>query len=195
MTPFKWTVAVCCVAAGFLLGGAVRTSGLFGEVTAAWVQAVGTVVAIVASVFMSLQIEQRSAARTRDEVLRRDTAIARSGLEAIKSALLTLAIVRPTIDATQESALQINDWQNRLETARRKLEILVGPGRPPPDLVVPLFEAGRALEPLLADWKTIDQGYGLRFVEGATIQRHCIKAQAELEDLALELGRAWKVTV
>jgi hypothetical protein len=115
----KGTLTLIGVALGvFLIGGAVGSDehGLFGEITAAWVQGVGTIAAIAAAIWIS-QSEARRL-RLDGEASRRAAVLER--VVAVESCARSLEIVqRQLINA---SGQRVDDAS--LERVQRACQIL-----------------------------------------------------------------------
>lgn len=91
----KGTVGVAAVlAAAFALGGAIAEDGLFGQVTAAWVQAIGSIAAISAAIWIAGRQFRQS------EIHRWEADASR-----VSVALHLSAQLRDAIDEAQRSVL------------------------------------------------------------------------------------------
>lgn len=145
-------IASGAAAAGFLLGGAAfRDQAIFGPTVASWVQAVGSIVAILASAAVAIFVDRNAAARMRGERDAQDAARYTAGREAIVVAKHAVRKARVDFDAGDgDSAMVVvGEAHKSASNALELVSLYAGQPHTHHDLAFALVYTKRELLPLV----------------------------------------------
>jgi type II secretory pathway component PulL len=159
-----------------MLGGAAaKDSSVFGPIVAAWVQAVGSVIAIFASAAIAMHVDQRAAARLRKDRAEAANSHFNAGRQAIIVAEIRLNEVRKALDNANgvAAALDHRSLKAAVETSVEMLDFYRSRGELSPSLVY----ANIAVRKIMNDLLTILQDYDNRADGFASIGKGLPSAQ------------------
>lgn len=146
----------------FLIGASIKDSSMFGSTVAAWVQAFGSVIAIFASVVITISIDQKAAKRLRDDRAAEAAAHYKAGRDALLVAQREVGQVRFHFDNAQGNSAAFDNGPRAAEVARGidMLNYYMARGALTPALVIAFLSVKKVMTDLLVLLQSYDQSAG-----------------------------------